>query len=327
MATGISVDLPEVRQALLQNLSQPAHTPTLHTVPEFLAVGGGKGGVGKTLFSANLAVEVARRGWRVVLVDADLSCSNVETVLGVRTEKRLDDFFTAKGRKDLEPLLCETSYKNLRILPGTTGLLDVANPRYQQKVAFIRELRLLAADLIILDLDAGAHLNTLDFFLITETNGILVITPEKTSIDNAFKFVRASLFRKIERFYQSPEVAMLLKRNESLRDFVDCVRHSDLFDRPTRERICGEMIALARSVRPRVVVNRARNPYEAQIASNILGKFTRNHLLVEPEYLGFLYYDPCVPDAVNRGTPFVVSYPKQKISECVTDIATRLGYL
>jgi Mrp family chromosome partitioning ATPase len=52
-------------------------------LPELMVVGGGKGGVGKTCFSVNLAVEIARRGWRVVLVDADLSCSNVEAMLGV----------------------------------------------------------------------------------------------------------------------------------------------------------------------------------------------------------------------------------------------------
>ena len=310
---------------LIEPVTLPSQAATIS--PTFLCVGGGKGGVGKTLLSVNLSVEIARRGYRVLLVDADLSCSNVETVLGVQSNMRLDDFFVGKGRKALEPFICDTHYENLRILPSSSGLIEVANPRYQQKLAFIRELRQLDAEVIILDLDAGAHLNTLDFFLITDTNGVLVITPEKTSIDNAFKFVRASLFRKIERFYQSPEVALLLKRNESLRDFIDCVQHSDIFDHDTRAQICGEMLALARSIRPRIVVNRARTPYEAQVASNILSKFTRNHLLVEPEYLGFMYYDPCVPDAINRGTPFVVSHPKQAISECVNDIATRLGYV
>ncbi|MFO7976833.1 MAG: P-loop NTPase, partial [Candidatus Hydrogenedentota bacterium] len=177
-------------------------------VPEVLVVGGGKGGAGKTCFASNLAVEVSRRGWRVIIVDADLSCSNVETVLGTRSERKLDDFFYQRGGKNLKRIVCETQYDNLMIISGTTGLLDVANPKYQQKVALIRELKALEADLIIVDLDAGAHLNTLDFFLMTETNGILVVTPEKTSIDNAFKFLRASLFRRVERFYQSPELAL-----------------------------------------------------------------------------------------------------------------------
>lgn len=298
------------------------------TSPEILVVGGGKGGVGKTCFAVNTAVEIARKGWRVILVDADLSCSNVETVLGVRTEARLDDFFHQKGGKDLKPVLCDTPFDNLRIIPGTTGLLDVANPRYQKKMAFIRELGQLDADLIIVDLDAGAHLNTLDFFLMTDTNGVLIITPERTSIDNAFKFLRAALFRRIERFYQSQEVGILLKRNETLSDFIECVQESDIFDNQEhRDRICGELVALARSIRPKIVVNKASNAYEAQIASNILAKYAREHLKMEPEKLGFVFFDVNVSEAVNTGTPFVVSGPKSRISTCIADMANRLGYV
>ncbi|MCP4640131.1 MAG: MinD/ParA family protein, partial [bacterium] len=259
-------------------------------------------------------------------VDADLSCSNVETVLGAYPDRRLDDFFYQKGGKDIHEVVCDTQYENLRFIPGTTGLLDVANPRYQQKVALIRELGQLEADLIIVDLDAGAHLNTLDFFLMSETNGIMVITPEKTSIDNAFKFLRAALFRRIERFYQSQEVAMLLQRIESLADFIQCVKQSDSFAPNTRKQLCSEMVAIARGLKPKIVVNRTNNAYEAQIAANILSKFARQQLHIEPENLGFMYFDKRVTEAVNSGTPIVVGHPKQRISVCIADIANRLGY-
>lgn len=295
--------------------------------PEILVVGGGKGGVGKTCLAVNTAIEISRKGWRVILVDADLSCSNVEMVLGARSDTRLDDFFHQQGGKSLAPILCDTQYENLRLVPGTTGLLDVANPRFQKKMAFIRELRQLDADLVIIDLDAGAHLNTLDFFLMSETNGILVITPEKTSIDNAFKFLRAALFRRIERFYQSPEVALLLKRNETLNDFIACVQASGLFSPEKRDRICGELVALARSIRPKIVVNKAANGYEARIAANILTKYARYHLKIEPEKLGYVYYDTYVSEAVNAGVPFVIGRPGRRISTCIADIANRLGYV
>jgi len=75
------------------------------------------------------------------------------------------------------------------------------------------------------------------------------------------------------------------------------------------------------------VVNRAANAYEAQIAANILSKYTRQHLRIEPEKLGFLFFDKCVPEAVNSGKPFVVSRPKQRVSACIADMASRLGYV
>ena len=61
--------------------------------PDLIVVGGGKGGVGKSCLAVNLSVEIARRGWRVVIVDADLGCSNIETLLGMPPGKPLDDYF------------------------------------------------------------------------------------------------------------------------------------------------------------------------------------------------------------------------------------------
>jgi len=296
------------------------------TSPEIIVVGGGKGGVGKTCFAVNAAVEIARRGWRVVLLDADLSCSNIEAVLGFKSGACLDDFFHQEGGAKLEEVICDTPYDNLRLIPGTTGLMDVANPRYQQKVSLIRELHQLDADLIIIDLDAGAHINTLDFFLLTETHGILVITPERTSIDNAFKFIRAALFRRIERFYQSKEVGLLLQRTETLTHFLDCIEKADCFEAETRQLVHREMLALAKAFRPRIVVNKATNAYEAKIAANILSKYARQLLLIEPEVLGFMFFDQYVSESVNSGVPFIVSRPALKISECVIDMANRLGY-
>lgn len=296
-------------------------------VPEILVVGGGKGGVGKTCFSVNTAVEIARRGWRVVLLDADLSCSNVEAVLGIKqSQQRLDDFFLKPTESSLSSIVRDTDFPNLRLIPGTSGLLDVANPRFQQKVSLIRELRRLDADLVVIDLDAGAHLNTLDFFLMAESLGIVIITPDRPSIDNAFKFLRAALFRRIERFYQSPEVALLLKRCENLNDFLESIRTASVMDAEMRQRLCQEIVALARSMQPKIVVNRVTNAYEAKIAGNILSKYARHLLYMEPSHLGHLFFDKCVPEAVNSGLPFVVGKPRQKISGCIVDMANRLGY-
>ena len=294
--------------------------------PQVLVIGGGKGGVGKTCFSVNTAAEIARRGWRVIILDADLSCSNVETMLGMNATRRLDDFFDRRNPVPLSSIVCDTPYDNLRLIPGTSGLLDMANPRFQQKEALIHELYTLDADLIVIDLDAGARLHTLDFFLMTLTHGVLIITPERTSIDNAFKFLRSALYRRVERFYQIPEVGVLLKRHESFRGFVESFEHLDGFDRDSGEQIRQELTALAQSFRPRIVVNKVDNAHEAQIAAQILAKHARDHLLIRPENLGFVYFDQAVSEAVNSGSPFVIHRPRLRVSACIVDMANRLGY-
>lgn len=300
--------------------------PALSSGPEILMVGGGKGGVGKSCFSVNLAVEVARRGWRVILVDADLSCSNAETLLGFRPAACLDSFLRGPDDANLEDLACDTPYSNLRFIPGTSGLLDVSHPRFRRKLALIRSLRKLKADLVVVDLDAGAHFSTLDFFRMSGAKGIAVINPERTSIDNAFKFLRAALFRHIERFYRSPEVGLLLKRNHTLTDFFECIDKSSLFNKNLSEQIKKEIKDLTKAFRPQIVVNKVNTAYEAKVASNILSKYLRQHLGVEAEMLGHIFFDPVVKESVNCGVPFVHDRPKLQITGCFFDMANRLGY-
>ena len=289
-------------------------------------VGSGKGGVGKTCVSVNLSVEVARRGWRVVLLDADLSCSNVETLLGFQPKIRLDEFLRAQKAQRLEGVVCPTPYENLSLIPGTSGLIDVAHPRYRRKVALIRALRTLDADMVLVDLDAGAHLHTLDFFRMQGTRGLVVINPERTSIDNAFKFLRAGLFRQIERFYHTPDIGLLLRRNHSIPEFLECVRRSPVFDDKVREDVEREILEIASSFKPLVVVNKANTAHEANVAFNILAKYARQHLHVEPEQLGHVFFDQFVTESVNSGVPFIRSRPKLQIAGCISDVANRLGY-
>lgn len=300
--------------------------PAPRESPEILMVGGGKGGVGKSCFSVNFSVEVARRGWRVILLDADLSCANAETLLGFRPEVSLDSFLRSQSAEQLTGVLCDTPYPNLRLIPGTSGLLDVSHPRYQRKVALLRALRRLDADLVVVDLDAGAHLTTLDFFRMKGTQGIVVINPERTSIDNAFKFLRAALFRQIERFYHSPEVAMLLKRNHTLTDFIECINKATCFDDNLKEQIQTEIRTIVSNFRPRIVVNKVSTAYEAKVAANILCKYARQHLMVEPDMLGHIFFDGIVKESVNCGIPFVHNCPKLQVSGCFHDMANRLGY-
>lgn len=296
------------------------------SVPDIIAIGGGKGGVGKSSLAVNLSVELSCRGWRTVVVDADLGCSNVETLLGMRPGVPLDDYFFEDTVESLSELLSETPYANLRMLPGTSGLLEATDPGFEHMSRFHEEIQNIDAEVVIIDLDAGTRRTTLDLFLMG-SNRLVVVTPEKTSIDNAFKFVRAALYRQIESLYRSPEIHRLLRVNESLSGFLDDLRESPKFTASLKLRIVQEIETLATSLHPRIVVNRARTPYEGMVTANILSKYIRTHLLVEPETVGHLLFDKRIPDAVNSGQPFIVKYPRHQVSQNVSTIGNRLGYL
>src|SRR6476661_2364377 len=95
-----------------------------------VAVGGGKGGIGKSLVSANLGIALAQRGSSVVLVDADLGGANLHSCLGVsQPSASLSDFLDKRVDR-LEQTAVETGISGLRLISGARDVLDAANPRH-----------------------------------------------------------------------------------------------------------------------------------------------------------------------------------------------------
>ncbi len=128
------------------------------------SIGGGKGGVGKSIFTMALGITLARLGNRVVLVDGDLGGANLHTMMGIRfPEVTLEDFLLRRVTR-LEDILQPTSIEGISLVCGADDLLGAANPTYSQKMRFFKDLEALPADFVLLDLGAGTSFNTLDFF-------------------------------------------------------------------------------------------------------------------------------------------------------------------
>jgi len=170
-------------------------------VKHIIAVGGGKGGVGKSIFSISLAASLAEMGKDVVLADFDLGGANLHTYLGVNSKKSIADFFQKKVGS-LEEILEDTGIENLRLISGSEFVPGIANPAYWMKMKMIRHLKALRADILIIDLGAGVHYNVLDLFGLAES-GIVVTTPEPGAVINAYSFIKAALFRKLQVVFQN----------------------------------------------------------------------------------------------------------------------------
>ena len=174
-----------------------ATNPTAPT-PRVWAIGGGKGGIGKSVIAANLAVVLAQRGCRVVLIDADLGGANLHTILGVPARgPTLSDFLHRRSER-LCDILVPTATAGLSLVSGSRAPVDSANPRYAQKVRLLRHIATLPADHAVLDLGGGSSFNMLDFFLAAD-HGVVVVVPEATSVENAYHFLKAAYFRRMRR--------------------------------------------------------------------------------------------------------------------------------
>ena len=120
------------------------------------AIGGGKGGVGKSLVAVNTACALALDGYEVILVDADLAGANVHTLFGIKQPPVTLNEFVRRTIGKIDDLLVPTALRNLRLVCGATDFIDLANPGHARKQRIIRAIGNMAADFILVDIGAGA---------------------------------------------------------------------------------------------------------------------------------------------------------------------------
>ena len=153
-----------------------------------MAVTSGKGGVGKTMLTANLAVLGAKRGKRVLIIDADLGLANVEIVFGVKPKRHMGDLLNPDVAAD--EVLVEVR-PGIHILPAASGIQQLTQLSQDEKLRLIATLDGLAErfDLVLIDSGAGIGDNVL-FFVGVAQEIVLVVTPEPTSLVDAYAAVK-----------------------------------------------------------------------------------------------------------------------------------------
>jgi flagellar biosynthesis protein FlhG len=271
-----------------------------------ISIGGGKGGIGKSLVSANLGIELARRGRRVVLVDADLGGANLHTTLGIELPRRtLSDFIERKVAK-IDDVVTPTGIPNLGLVSGALDHLDAANPKHAQKMRFLRHVQQLDVDYAILDLGAGTHSNVLDFFLVSD-HGVLVLVPEPTAVENAYRFVKAAFWRRMRNVAQVFGYESLLKSlmaSGTFRSPVELVATLTKRDPEAGANLARQLATF----RPRLLVNQARTPQDADIGQAVVAAW-RKYFGLEMDYLGFIHYDDEMWRTLRARRPLLVERP------------------
>jgi flagellar biosynthesis protein FlhG len=239
-----------------------------------ITVTSGKGGVGKTNLSVNMALAFARLGKKVVVMDADLGLANVNVMLNMIPKYNL--YHVIKKQKTIREILVETEY-GISIVAGASGFSQIANMGEEDRRDFINELDSLSnADIIIIDTSAGVSSNVLDFIAAAD-DAVIITTPEPTAITDAYGIIKI-----IATEYDTLNMGLKL------------------------------------------VVNRAKSAADAKNVADRMINIAGQFLNLKVDYLGFIYDDPAVPQAVLRQKPFMVVDPKCKASLCVQHIVDRM---
>jgi flagellar biosynthesis protein FlhG len=172
--------------------SEPVSGPAVVAGPasrlRVIAVTSGKGGVGKTNLTANLAVLAARAGKRVLIIDADLGLANVEIVFGLKPKHHIGAL--VDGSLSVEDVLIDGPH-GVRILPGGSGIQGLTSLHEQEKLRLCSALDRVEDmfDLVLVDSGAGIGDNVL-FFVGAAQEALLVVSPEPTSIVDAYAVVK-----------------------------------------------------------------------------------------------------------------------------------------
>ena len=152
-----------------------------------IAIESGKGGVGKTNLSVNLAIAYAQMGKRVIVMDADLGLANVNVMLNMIPKYNL--YHVIRKQKSMRDIILDTEY-GIRIVAGASGFSKIANLSEEERQNFINELYTLQeADIVIIDTSAGVSSNVLSFVAAAD-DAIIVTTPEPTAITDAYGIIK-----------------------------------------------------------------------------------------------------------------------------------------
>jgi flagellar biosynthesis protein FlhG len=286
--------------------------------PKIVAIGGGKGGVGKSLVAANVGIFLATLGKRVVLVDGSFGAPNLHIFAGVpRPSRSLSEALAANGPA-LADLAVATHVPGVKLIAGFNDPPWVAEPG----PAFVRmisdQLRQLPADWVVVDLGPGLASPTLELFLEADIS-ILISVPDPTSIELMHRFVRAAFLKSLERRGLG-HLGISRGEHDGGAPSPMEIWLGAVADRaPEIDELRNAILSFA----PHLVINSARSKSDMELGRAV-ASVARRRLGVPIRYLGHLEYDEAVWASTRRRRPLLIEHPETRIAKCFERVARGL---
>ena len=295
---------------------EPSVSAPTKTQKKVIAVGGAKGGVGKSMFSANVAVGLALLGQKVVLADLDLGGADVHLYAGVKSLSKTWNDFLDKKVDSIEDILTPTAFGGLSLIGGDSTRLGSANLPYPQKLKIMRHLKDLETDSLVIDLGGDTSYNGLDFFLLADQK-IVVSGTDPASVLDSYAFIKVVFSRFLERFFSE---------NKPLKDLAEKIRDGsfeksedyslDFIYQEVRARDPKASFQLQEQLdqfRLSIVLNMTESSKDLRIAQS-MQKLVKDKCFLDIGILGTIPFDNGVRKAARGFTPIVVENPKCQAS-------------
>ncbi|MFC1555772.1 P-loop NTPase [candidate division KSB1 bacterium] len=298
-----------------------------------IAVGGAKGGIGKSIFAINLGVYLSSKGKKVVIADFDLGGANVHLYLGeMILRKKINDYI-GNPSADISDFIMDSKY-GPKLLGGDSSQLGAANIKFGTKLKLMRAVKQIDADYIIIDLGGDTSFNIIDFFNSADRQ-IVVTTEDPASYLEAYRFIKVSLYRKINRLF-GVESEFRKQKDKELQQLIyeSTIAKSDrhvktihaLLDRvreemPLKYSFLQEVIS---AFNPFLVVNRVPPDASANKIANHIQDVARKMLAIDVMYLGKISHQKEVEQSARELMPAVAKDPDGKTASEIAFIAEGL---
>jgi flagellar biosynthesis protein FlhG len=308
---------------------EPAADSAVRGGGRLIAVGGGRGGVGKSVIAESLAVYFAQLGKPVVLVDADPTGANLHAHFGLPASAK-EPPVDGTGTGDGDPAVAwsaavlATAVPGLGLLPAAHDAIDTPMAlRASRKSRWLSRLRLLPAEYIVLDVGPGHGPIAVDLMLAADL-AIVVTVPEPPAIETTYRFIRAAFVRRVRRAIAGDKFRLglfdrTLRQLGFLPPPIELVRALTKVERELSVLAWNE----ARRMRLHLVVNQTRVRADQDIGHQMCDLSTR-HYGVALDELGHVEHDDTVWLAVRRNRPLLIDSPASKAARNVERIARRV---
>ena len=294
-----------------------------------IAVGGAKGGIGKSMFSTNLGIYLSSLGKKTVLVDLDLGGANLHLYLGEWSLKYNINDYLNKSVPSLSDIMVSTKY-GPDLVGGGSSQLGSANIHFSRKLKLLRGIKQIEADYIIIDLGADTSYNIIDFFIAAD-HGIVLTTCDPASYLDAYNFIKVALFRKLNRIF-GPESELREHKDSEL---LGLIKEATMSNNGNRGKVIRDLIERVKSqlpekmpliehvletFRPGLVVNMiSENDHVSEVVHRVQD-VSQKMLTIAVDYLGSIDYQSDIKRSAQDLIPAISRDPKGNLSECIRDI-------
>jgi flagellar biosynthesis protein FlhG len=288
-------------------------------MPIIISIASGKGGVGKSVIAANLALLLAKQGKRVTLADLDVGGSDIHILFGhMNPPLTLTDFLSRRVERLEDIVQAVPFHPGLTLIPGTGDTLATANMPYAKKKRLIRHLKDLPADIVVVDIGAGTSYHALDFFLMADCH-VTVATPDPTSVLDLYRFIKLAAIRRVlSSFLARDAMSDALSDRDfcSVEEVLEVAGHTDEAGRAIAE-------TTLRTFHPVLILNRLSGRSHVNVSA--LKKLLAEYIGGQLTLLGEIPDDPSMERAVRSFLPLVEFEPASPAAAALRAIADRLA--